>query len=114
MKEPKNDLGLHCATPADISSWQSRKRAIVLDTVDEQEVRDVLVAVLEKAKKGDLQAARLILAYAVGSPPSREPNDPGPTAAPAGSKAKLDVLAHRYAKGLPLHKNGDGGKVDLS
>lgn len=102
------------ARAADIASWQAKMRAVVLETIDEDEVKDVLRAVLAQAKKGDLQAARLILSYAVGNPPRREPEGHGPTGARAGSNRKLDLLAYRHANGLPLHRKGDGGEEDLS
>jgi hypothetical protein len=96
------------ATTCDIISWQAKLTAIVLETIDEEEIREVLKAILKKAKEGDLAAARLILGYAVGSPPKRgrDPVD-APTASRPGSNAKLDVLAYRQAHGLPLHSNGD-------
>lgn len=113
MKEPKKERD-H-ATQADIATWQSKMRSVVLETVNEDAIREVLAAVLAKAKDGNLQAARLILSYAIGNPPSRELDDKGPTGAKGGTKAKLDVLAHRYANGLPMHVNGDGGDdIDLS
>jgi hypothetical protein len=101
------------ATGADIQSWQAKMRSVVLDVIDEDEVRAVLEAMLVKAKGGDLAAARLVLSYAVGSPQQRAA-DGGPTGARAGTNGKLDVLAHRAALGVALHQNGDGGKVDLS
>ena len=112
MKEPKKDRD-H-ATQADIATWQSKMRAVVLETVNEDEIREILKAVIEKAKDGNLQAARLILSYAVGNPPSRELENGGPTGAKSGTNAKLDVLAHRCANRLPMHVNGDGGDIDLT
>jgi hypothetical protein len=108
-------------TGADIATWQSRMRAIVLEEVSESEIREVLRAVLNRAKAGDLQAARLVLQYAVGSPSRRDPDEYqasdaeiARTGARGGTQAKLDVLAYRRAHGLPLHCNGDGPEVDLS
>jgi hypothetical protein len=102
------------ATPADIASWQARMRRAFIDQIGEAEIRDVIKAIADKAKKGDLQAARLLLAYAIGSPPRRDAEPTGPTGARGGTSAKVDVIAHRLANGLPLHLNGDGPEVDLS
>jgi len=109
-----NEKSKRPATQADVQSWQARMRAVVLDTIDEGEIREILRAVMAEAKKGDLQAARLILSYAVGNSATQASAVPAPTAARGGSREKLDVLAWRHANGLPLHENGDGGPVDLS
>lgn len=101
-------------TQTDITSWQSKLRRVVLETVDEKAVQEILEAIIAKAKEGNLQAARLVLAYAVGAPAQAAADARCPTSARAGSKSKLDVLAYRAAHGVELHANGDGGEVDLS
>jgi hypothetical protein len=120
MKENGQARDLVHATPMDVNSWQARMRAAVLQSVGTDDIRDIMAAIVQKAKKGDLQAARLVLSYAVGNPP-RGDGDPitdgrtdAPTGARPGSSAKLDVLARRVANGLPLHQNGDGPEIDLS
>lgn len=121
MNQPEKARDMVHATAVDVSSWQARMRAAVLQSVGTDDIRDIMAAIVQKAKKGDLQAARLVLSYAVGNPP-RGDSDPievdgradVPTGARAGSSAKLDVLARRVANGLPLHARGDGPEVDLS
>lgn len=51
-----------------VQSWQSQMRQAVFEALDADAIRDVVGAMVEKAKKGDIQAARLLLTYAVGSP----------------------------------------------
>lgn len=109
------------AAPSDIANWQAEMRAAFLDSIDTHAIREIVGAVAERAKKGDLAAARLILSYAIGNAPRAgiEPAEPdrapgSPTLAPAGSREKIEVLARRVASGLPIHHNGDGGSVDLS
>jgi ribosomal protein L17 len=120
MKSNDKARDLVHVTPADISSWQARMRAAVVQSVGAEEIRDIMEAIVAKAKKGDLQAARLVLSYAVGNPPRGDSDqviDHGPgvsTDARPGTPAKLDVLARRFANGVPLHANGDGPEVDLS
>lgn len=101
------------AASADIATWQARMRAAVLNTVDETVVRDVLLAVVERAKSGDIQAARMVLSYAVGNPP-KDDRAEGPTRAKPGSRAKLDTLAYRHLNGTPLHHPDDARFVDTN
>lgn len=103
---PVSDQPIALAGPADIASWQARMRAAVLDVVDESAVRDVLKAIIERAKNGDIQAARMILSYAVGNPSKGDQAD-GPTAAKPGTRAKLNALAYRHLNGSPLHHPDD-------
>jgi hypothetical protein len=103
---PVGDEPIRLAGPADIATWQAKMRAAVLDTVTEGEVREILKAIMERAKGGDMQAARMILAYAVGKPPREERAD-GPSRARPGTKRKLDALAYRHMNGASLHHPGD-------
>jgi hypothetical protein len=82
---------------------------------------------VEKAKKGDIQAAKLILTYAVGNPTVNvrnavivpggsqartdaglAPLPPARTEALPGTEDKFAVLTRRARNGQPLHINGDG------
>jgi hypothetical protein len=89
-------------------------RSVILEVVSEDEIREVMQAVIAKAKEGNLPAARLILSYAVGNPPAGYGDEAAPTGARPGTESKVDVLAYRHVRGLPLHANGDGGPIDLS
>jgi len=44
-------------------------RRALLDAVSEEDVRALAAALLEKAKAGEVAAARLIMPYLVGPPP---------------------------------------------
>jgi len=115
MSKPEKQNGHNVpARQPDIIGWQAQMCDVVLEEINADAMRDVIRAMVEKAKGGDLPAARLILSYAVGSPGRRDREDPGPTPAMAGSNEKIEVLARRRAAGLPLHQNGDGPKRDLS
>src|SRR5262245_13748564 len=46
----------------------ARLRRAALDAVSGEDMRDVINALKEKAKTGDVQAARLLLSYTVGKP----------------------------------------------
>lgn len=47
-------------------------RDLVLDTVTEQDIQEVIAVLREQALKGDVQAAKLFLAYAIGQPEAPE------------------------------------------
>jgi hypothetical protein len=50
-------------------------RQVLLECVSEEDLRDIVAQVVQKAKQGDLAAARLVLSYAVGKPqPAAEPD----------------------------------------
>jgi len=48
-------------------------RRALMDAVSEEDVRTLAGALLNKAKGGDVAAARLILPYLVGPPPDLDP-----------------------------------------
>jgi hypothetical protein len=51
-------------------------RKALIDSVTAQDIQDVATRLLALAKEGDVQAAKLLLAYAVGKPqPAREPDN---------------------------------------
>jgi hypothetical protein len=53
----------------------AQMRQVVLQCVSEADLRDIVAQVVQKAKQGDLAAARLVLSYAVGKPqPAPEPD----------------------------------------
>jgi hypothetical protein len=53
----------------------AQMRQVVLQCVSEEDLRDIVAQVVQKAKQGDLAAARLVLSYAVGKPqPAPEPD----------------------------------------
>jgi hypothetical protein len=47
-------------------------RAALLEEITEEDMRTILRAVIERAKEGDLQAAKLVFSYTVGKPRGAE------------------------------------------
>lgn len=74
---PSNEL-----SKPTIAAWQLELRAALFDAVRPGDIRDIMAAIVTKAKKGDLKAADFLFRYAVGSPTIRDvtpgPNDPSP------------------------------------
>lgn len=54
--------------PIPTGEWMARLRAAMFNAVTERDMQELVASLLEKAKKGDLGAARLLLSYVVGSP----------------------------------------------
>lgn len=94
-------------------------RQAVFEALDEDAIRDVIGGMVEKAKKGDVGAARLLLNYAVGNPtvqvknavimqgdPSR-PLPAAPTHELPGTSAKLRILHERAQSGRELYDGRD-------
>jgi hypothetical protein len=83
----------------------------VLESITTDDIRTILRAIVKRAGEGDLQAARLILSYAVGNPATVErggpASEPAPTEVRPGSRQKIEILARRYANGQELHAPGD-------
>ena len=109
-----------------VQSWQAQMRQAVFEALDQDAIRDVVGAMVEKAKKGDIQAARLLLTYAVGSPtvhvknavimPSHDaegyptaPLPAPPSKAPPGSSLRMVDMAARAERGAPLVDPRDAG-----
>jgi hypothetical protein len=105
----------------------------MFEALDEGAIREIVEALVAKAKAGDLPAARLLLTYAVGQPgvtvrgnavivqgggqartdAGLEPLPSRPTLAIPGSDSKAEVMARRAANGQPLCDPRDGPPVDL-
>jgi hypothetical protein len=105
-------------TRVEIQDWQATLRQALFEALDSDAVRDVVTALVEKAKKGDIQAARLLLTYAVGTPNVSVKNAVivnGETAAlptrPArslpGTTDRLDDYARRARNGQPMFDRRD-------
>lgn len=52
----------------------ARTRSLVAETVTDNDVRDMVGAIVKAAKNGNLAASKLVLAYIVGNPEA--PQDP--------------------------------------
>jgi hypothetical protein len=50
-------------------------RAALLKTITAEDIKALVMTLIESGKNGDTAAARLVLAYAVGKPPSSSPDD---------------------------------------
>lgn len=69
----------------------ARLKAALLEAVDEEDVRDVIVAMVERARNGDVAAAKVILDRTIG------PADKSPEDAPAD----LDTVLRGTLRQLP-------------
>jgi hypothetical protein len=94
----------------------------MFEALDEGAIREIVEALVAKAKAGDLPAARLLLTYAVGQPgvtvrgnavivqgggqartdAGLAPLPAAPTVALPGTESKVDAMARRAANGQPL------------
>lgn len=54
------------------SEWHERLRIAMVKAVSEEDVRDVMQAMVLHAKKGDLKAAQMLLQFLAPPPPPRE------------------------------------------
>ena len=79
-------------------------RAALLDAVSEEDLRALARSLVEKARGGDVAAAKLLLSYAVGRPPS-EVDLPITVEPPLDlsklSDAELDQLEKLTERALP-------------
>lgn len=82
----------------DIPSWQAKMRSVFMGSVGESEIESIVDAVVQKAKLGDLQAARLLLSYAIGSPQ----NDVPTRSAPVLVEMKPAVVVPELPEPLPV------------
>jgi hypothetical protein len=109
--------------PSTIASWQAQMRRAMFEALDEDAVRDIVAGLVEKARKGDLAAARLVLTYAIGSPTvvvknatisaqAPPPLPQPPSKAAPGSDLRMVDMGRRAAAGLPLHDPRDRGHGD--
>ncbi len=57
-----------------VGEWASTLRAAAFDAVTRDDITDLMRSILEKAKSGDLRAAKLILDYLTGRQPRTSPS----------------------------------------
>lgn len=104
-------------------SWQLQMRQALFEALDQDAIREVVGALVEKAKKGDIQAARLLLTYAVGSPTvnvknavfvdgQRTPLPSPPTKALPRTNGKIEALGKRATNGNELFDSRDARHDD--
>src|SRR5262249_19846025 len=75
-------------------------RAALLNTVTEQDIREITAALLLCAKEGDVAAARMLLAYTIGKPAGdTEPID---GQARRASPARAQTAQGRTQEGMPV------------
>jgi hypothetical protein len=55
------------ADRAEIVDWMDRLRAAIFDAVTENDVREIVRGLVEKAKKGDRAAVQTLFTYCIGT-----------------------------------------------
>jgi hypothetical protein len=109
-------------TRADMAGWQDRMRQSFFEGVGVDDMREIVAGLVEKAKKGDLAAVKILLAYGIGSPNVSVTatnavvavggREPAPLPAPPsvtlpGTAARVDDMARRVANGQALFSGKD-------
>lgn len=99
------------------TAWQDQMRTAFFEAVTPDDLREIVEALLVKAKAGDLGAVRILLSYGIGSPTVKVKNavfvngeaSPLPTAPckVLPGTDKLDVLTRRASNGQPLYDPRD-------
>jgi hypothetical protein len=94
-----------------VVSWQLSLRQAMFEALDADSVREIVRKLVERAKDGDLAAARLVLNYAVGGATVKVNNAVIVTNAPLpsapseglpGSDLRFSDMARRAERGQPL------------
>ena len=109
------EIGL-AAQSNPVVDWMNGLRAAMFDAIGEQDIKDIVKGIVERTKKGDPAATKMVFEYVLGGksgPPQPQINinieadHPDPTKALRGSAAKVDVLARRLQNGQALHHPED-------
>lgn len=111
--------GTELANQNDVPAWMAKMRAAMFNAVKESDITEIMAGVVERAKKGDAQAVKIVMEYIVGAnkPPhsqtnvliqqSDAPQPAAPTRARIGTRAKVEVMAERARNGQSLHHPDD-------
>ena len=89
-----------------VTDWQTKLRTAMFDAVTEQDITDVMKAVVKRAKGGDLQAVRLLLSYAVGSANVQADNVIVVNPPKSEREDRIQDMARSAAKGKSVFKLG--------
>lgn len=54
-------------TTQDTINWQANMRAVVANSISEQDVKDIIAAQVKKAKEGSESAAKFVLTHVLGA-----------------------------------------------
>jgi hypothetical protein len=106
-----------------VPAWIDSLREAMFDAIKEEDIRQMMQTIVEKAKAGDAQSQKMVFEYVLGGgvkkivnnnlivPPAEAepPPAPIPTRALPRSPEKLDVLAQRVRNGQALHHPADAG-----
>lgn len=95
-----------------VGEWQASMRAAFVEGVSADDMRQIAKGLVERAKKGDRNATDLLFRYVLGDPKVTVQNAvmmTAPTGARPGTTDKLQIMAMRAEKGLPLSTSGDAG-----
>lgn len=92
---------LSVAPPVGVPDWVQKLRGAMFAAVSEQDVRDMMQAIVKDAKNGDAQSRKLILDYVLGGG-VRSAIQNNLVISPAQPKSKLDILRERAEREEPL------------
>ena len=97
-------------------AWMQKMRDALFDGISEADMTAIMRKQVEKAKEGDVTAAKFVVDLVAAKPPTKQTLiiNEAPAAAPstpttarAGTRGKLQVLADRAARGESLHHPDD-------
>lgn len=122
MSKPNGELMTQQVLPP----WVMKMRQAAMDAISENDIKAIVQAQVERAKKGDANALKFIFDQVLGGAELKgatfvqnvyqgdgeRPDKP--TAARPGSAEKIEVMRRRVESRNGACVGGDGGAVDLS
>jgi hypothetical protein len=109
---------------AGLPPWMQTMRQAAMDSIKEEDVKQIVANQVKAAKEGDGKAIRFVFDYLLGGNAMKgatfiQNNFHGeqpqtPTDERPGSNGKLSKMQKRLAANLPLTNKDDGPEVDLS
>lgn len=115
--QPSQDL-------AGLPPWMAAMRAAAQNAITADDVREIVVEQVKRAKRGNRDALKFVFEHVIGTkaygPLTLVQNnnygdgDPGrETNSRPGTQEKIATMRRRAEAGLPLTRNNDGPRVDL-
>jgi len=94
-------------TPEEAAECAARLQAAVFGAIKENDMGDIVRALVEKAKKGDSRAAQTVFALIGSAARMTGPDPKKPTKKLPGTGDKLALLQRRASNGEAIHIPGD-------